>query len=121
MLEVAYILSVSVMRQPSPLERGRGMWRIIPECLIVSMPEVVYILSAGVMRQPSPLERGRGMPKMCVVAYPEAVVGGEGVEDLVGAPLKRGSRGGGVWLARVLASVVRQPSPLERGRGMFFF
>ena len=53
------------------------------------------------MRQPSPLERGRGMLKMCVVAYPEAVVGGEGVEDLVGAPFKRGCRGGGMGLARV--------------------
>ena len=42
------------------------------------MLEVVYILSAGVMRQPSPLERGRGMLKMCVVAYPEAVVGEKG-------------------------------------------
>ena len=65
------------------------------------MLEVVYILSASVMRQPSPLERGRGMLKMCVVAYPEAVVGGEGVEDLVGAPFKRGCRGGGMGLARV--------------------
>ena len=37
----------------------------------------------------------------CVVAYPEAVVRGEGVEDLVGAPLKRGCRGGGVGLACV--------------------
>ena len=43
------------------------------------------------------------------------MVGGEGVEDLVGAPLKRGCRGGGVGLARVCACVVRQPSPFERG------
>ena len=26
MLEVVYILSAGVMRQPSPLERGRGMF-----------------------------------------------------------------------------------------------
>ena len=81
------------------------------------MLEVVYILSVGVMRQPSPLERGRGMLKMCVVAYPEAVVGGEGVEDLVGAPLKRGCRGGGVGLAWVVACGRVQRIPSFAGLG----
>ena len=60
------------------------------------------------------------MLKMCVVAYPEAVVGGEGVEDLVGAPFKKGmSRWRRVGLHGLSASVMRQPSPLERGRGMW--
>lgn len=46
-------------------------------------------------------KRGEWRVLRCVVAYPEAVVRGEGVEDLVGAPLKRGCRGGGVGLACV--------------------
>ena len=46
------------------------------------------------------------------------MVGGEGVEDLVGAPLKRGCRGGGVGLAWVVACGRVQRIPSFAGLGM---
>ena len=62
-------------------------------------------------------KRGEWRVLRCVVAYPEAVVRGEGVEDLVGAPLKRGCRGGGVGLAWVVACGRVQRIPSFAGLG----